>query len=55
MAHTESDIDAAGGGKMRSPRFQGKFAVGSGSVERQRMGRWLIQTCEMLHSRLKNA
>ena len=32
MAHTDLDIDAAGGGKMRSPRFQGKFAVVTGGA-----------------------
>ena len=30
MARTEFDVDAVGGAKMHTPRFQGKFAVVTG-------------------------
>jgi len=32
MTHTQKDIDALGGGKMRHPRFQGKSAVVTGGA-----------------------
>ena len=30
MAPSEFDVDAVGGAKMRTPRFQGKFAIVTG-------------------------